>query len=199
MSAKGISHGQRPEANREPLLLGRGFRKRISRDFLQRLRQHARSRLSYERQREILEAWFGLCAESPDGVVDREALCEQVDITRSGLIHHLKALEGFDMVARSERRPDARRRRVVCYELKAPSAGGLPEAGDPGPVRQPPGRNRRCRHRTPRGARRPRGVLSASEFDDLRRRSSPDKRDVQGRAPDRVDACAGAQRRPARR
>ena len=99
--------------------------------FLQRLRQHGRSRLSYERQREIVEAWFGLCAESPDGIVDREALCEQVDITRSGLIHHLKALEGFDMVARSERRPDARRRRVVCYELKAPSVGTTPEAETP--------------------------------------------------------------------
>ena len=98
---------------------------------LQRLRQHGRSRVSYDCQREIVEAWFGLCTESPDGIVDRETLCEQVDTTRSGLIHHLKALEGFDMVARSERRPDARRRRVVWYELKLPSAGTAPEVETP--------------------------------------------------------------------
>lgn len=99
--------------------------------FLRRLRHHAPSRLSYERQREILEAWFGLCTESADGIVDREMLCEQVDITRSGLIHHLKALERIEIVSRSERRPDARRRRVVCYELREPAGGARPDAGTP--------------------------------------------------------------------
>ena len=99
--------------------------------FLRRLRHHAPSRLSYERQREILEAWLGLCAESADGIVDRDTLCEQVDITRSGLIHNLNALERFDMVSRSERRPDARRRRVVCYELKEPARGANPDPGTP--------------------------------------------------------------------
>ena len=88
--------------------------------FLRALRHHAPSRASYERQRQILEAWFELCGESPDGIVDRDTFCERVDITRSGLIHHLKALERLEMIARSERRPDARRRRVVCYALRLP-------------------------------------------------------------------------------
>ena len=84
------------------------------------VRQHAPSRLSYERQREVLEAWFGLCGESADGIVDRNAICDELAITRSGLIHHLNALEHIGIVSRSERRPDTRRRRVVWYELRIP-------------------------------------------------------------------------------
>ena len=96
------------------------------------LRQHAPSRASFERQREILQAWFDLCTQSPDGIVDRDSFCERVDITRSGLIHHLNALERLGMIARSERRPDTRRRRVVCYELRLPGsvAGRAPEIPD---------------------------------------------------------------------
>ena len=100
--------------------------------FLSALRQHAPSRASYDRQGQILEAWFDLCAESSDGIVDRDTFCEQVDITRSGLIHHLNALERLGMVTRSERRPDARRRRVVCYALRLPGpvAEPAPEIPD---------------------------------------------------------------------
>ena len=100
--------------------------------FLRALRQHARARTSYDRQRQILEAWFDLCTESPDGIVDRDTFCERIDITRSGLIHHLNALERFEMVSRSERRPDAKRRRVVCYTLclPGPVAGPAPEIPD---------------------------------------------------------------------
>ena len=97
---------------------------RISSDdlprFLQALRHGAVSRASLDRQRQILEAWFDLCTESSDGIVDRDTFCERVDITRSGLIHHLNALERLGMVSRSERRPDAKRRRVVCYTLRLP-------------------------------------------------------------------------------
>ena len=101
----------------------------VSHDDLPRLlhhvRHHASSRISRDRQRQILEAWIGLCGESHDGVVDRDTLCEHLDITRPGLIHHLKALERLGMVQRSERRPDSTRRRVVCYELCVP-AGPAP-------------------------------------------------------------------------
>ena len=76
--------------------------------------------MSADRQRQIIEAWIGLCSESPDGIVDRDTLCEHIDITRPGLIHHLNALERLDLVSRSQRRPDAKRRRVVCYELRMP-------------------------------------------------------------------------------
>ena len=96
----------------------------VSPDALPRLlhyvRHHASSRMSADRQRQIIEAWIGLCSESPDGIVDRDTLCEHIDITRPGLIHHLNALERLDMVSRSQRRPDAKRRRVVCYELRMP-------------------------------------------------------------------------------
>ena len=101
----------------------------VSHDDLPRLlhhvRHHASSRISRDRQRQILEAWIGLCGESHDGVVDRDTLCEHLDITRPGLIHHLKALERLGMVQRTERRPDSTRRRVVCYELRVP-AGTAP-------------------------------------------------------------------------
>ena len=107
--------------------------------FLRALRYHAPSRASYERQRQILETWFDLCGESPDGIVDRDTFCERVDITRSGLIHHLKALERLEMIARSERRPDARRRRVVCYALRLPGhvpgrTPEIPDLFDNGPI-----------------------------------------------------------------
>ena len=96
----------------------------VSPDALPRLlhyvRHHASSRMSADRQRQIIEAWIGLCSESPDGIVDRDTLCEHIDITRPGLIHHLNALERLDLVSRSQRRPDAKRRRVVCYELRMP-------------------------------------------------------------------------------
>ena len=96
----------------------------VSPDALPRLlhyvRHHASSRMSADRQRQIIEAWIDLCSESPDGIVDRDTLCEHIDITRPGLIHHLNALERLDMVSRSQRRPDAKRRRVVCYELRMP-------------------------------------------------------------------------------
>ena len=87
---------------------------------LHHVRHHASSRMSADRQRQIIEAWIALCSESPDGIVDRDTLCEQIDITRPGLIHHLNALDRLDMVTRSHRRPDAKRRRVVCYELRMP-------------------------------------------------------------------------------
>ena len=45
---------------------------------LRALRHHAPSRASYERQRQILETWFDLCGESPDGIVDRDTFCERV-------------------------------------------------------------------------------------------------------------------------
>ena len=98
----------------------------VSPDALQRLiqhvRHHARSRVSADRQRQIIEAWVALCMESADGIVDRDTLCEHLDCTRPALIHHLKALERLDMVSRSERRPDAKRRRVTCYELRMPGS-----------------------------------------------------------------------------
>ena len=87
---------------------------------LHHVRHHASSRASADRQRQIIEAWIALCRESPDGLIDRDTLCEHIDITRSGLIHHLNALEQLDTVARSQRRPDAKRRRVVYYELRMP-------------------------------------------------------------------------------
>ena len=96
----------------------------VSPDALPRLlhyvRNHASSRASADRQRQIIEAWIALCSESPDGIVDRDSLCEHIDITRPGLIHQLNALEELGLVSRSERRPDAKRRRVVCYELRTP-------------------------------------------------------------------------------
>ena len=97
----------------------------VSHDDLPRLLGHVRhlasSRISRDRQRQILEAWVALCGESHDGVVDRDTLCDHLDITRSGLIHHLQALERLGMVQRSQRRPDSTRRRVVCYELRMPA------------------------------------------------------------------------------
>lgn len=104
----------------------------VSPDALPRLlhhvRHHASSRVSANRQRQLVEAWIALCMESPDGIVDRDTFCERLDITRPGLIHHLNALERLGMVSRSERRPDARRRRVVCYELRMP--GNIARAPD---------------------------------------------------------------------
>ena len=95
------------------------------------VRHHASSRQSRDRQRQILEAWIALCLGSFDGIVDRDTLCEQIDITRPGLIHHLKALERTGIVSRSQRRPDALRRRVVCYELRMPTeAAPAPDIPD---------------------------------------------------------------------
>lgn len=73
-----------------------------------------------ERLRQLMEAWVGLCDQAADGLVDRDRLCEAIDITRPGLIHNLNKLEELKLISRSERRPDHRRRRVVFYELVQP-------------------------------------------------------------------------------
>jgi hypothetical protein len=104
-------------------------------DFLQFIHRQALHKKTRERLREILEAWFGLCTESPDGLTDRDTLGEAVDITRPGLIHNLKKLEELGLLQRSERRPDQQRRRVVFYELQLPryeppSVDDLPDLFD---------------------------------------------------------------------
>ena len=88
--------------------------------FLQSIRHRPSLKKSYRRLSQVLEAWFGLCAEADDGIVDRNTLCDSIDISRSGLIHNLKTLERLGMIGRSARRPHANRRRVTFFELVPP-------------------------------------------------------------------------------
>lgn len=99
--------------------------------FLQILRRHK----SRRRLGQIMEALFGLCAEADDGIVDRDTLCEHLDITRSGLLANLKKLEDLAMLTKSEVRPDKKRRRVVFYKVtqpvaKPPTKADLPDLFD---------------------------------------------------------------------
>ncbi len=93
--------------------------------FLQTIRRHK----SRRRLGQILEAIFGLCADSDDGLVDRNTLCDFLDITRSGLLANLTKLEELGILTRSEVRPDSKRRRVVLYQLDA-AASVLPTDAD---------------------------------------------------------------------
>lgn len=107
--------------------------------FLRYIRRQPVHKKTQGRLRQILEAWFALCEESVDSLVDRDTLCEAVDITRPGLIHNLKKLEELEIVSRSERRPNERRRRVVFYQLvaprfQAPADDDLPDLFDRQPM-----------------------------------------------------------------
>lgn len=84
--------------------------------FLQILRRHKSKR----RLSQIVEAIFDLCDESEDGFVDRDTLCDQVDITRPGLLANLKKLHDLGMLSKSSIRPDEKRRSVVMYTLAMP-------------------------------------------------------------------------------
>ncbi len=103
--------------------------------FLQFIKRRQSLKKSQRRLSQILEALFGLCAEANDGIVDRDMLCEFLDITRPGLIHNLKKLEDLGMLSKSEYRPEDGRRRVVFYELlepvvQPPTDDGLPDLFD---------------------------------------------------------------------
>lgn len=104
-------------------------------DFLLRIHRQQSLKKSTPRLSQILEAWFDLCGDAEDGIVDRDALCAELKITRPGLLHNLKKLEELGMLTKANYRHDNKRRSVVVYtlaipDLPVPTADDMPDLFD---------------------------------------------------------------------